>query len=101
MQTKSPLPIQTLSEFTNWGKTIISHPKVVVKPTTLDDLIAIMKDPLSPWFFWLLGERISRCRHSKSTRSVGHAFLSRLDCHSFLKARSQGNRDHIHKFLLC
>ena len=45
MQTKSPLPIQTPSEFTNWGKTIISHPKVVVKPTTVDDLIAIMKDP--------------------------------------------------------
>ncbi|MDJ0718335.1 MAG: FAD-binding oxidoreductase [Prochloraceae cyanobacterium] len=45
MQTKSLLPIQTPSEFTNWGKTIISHPKVVVKPTTVDDLISIMKAP--------------------------------------------------------
>ena len=44
MQPNSPLPIQTPSEFTNWGKTIISHPKVVVKPKTVSDLIAIMKE---------------------------------------------------------
>lgn len=42
MQTS--LKIQAPKEFSNWGKTIISHPKIVVKPATVEDLIAILKD---------------------------------------------------------
>ncbi len=45
MTTQQSLETQTPAEFTNWGKTIISHPKIVVKPTTVEELIAIMKDP--------------------------------------------------------
>jgi FAD/FMN-containing dehydrogenase len=41
---QNPLETESPTEFTNWGKTIISHPKVVVKPTTVEDLIAILKD---------------------------------------------------------
>ncbi|ACB53654.1 unknown [Crocosphaera subtropica ATCC 51142] len=44
MLTQNQLSTQNPSEFTNWGKTIISHPKIVVKPKTLDDLILIIRD---------------------------------------------------------
>ena len=39
MQTQNP------AQYQNWGGTIISHPKVVVKPTTVDELVSIMADP--------------------------------------------------------
>lgn len=35
---------QTPDQFTNWGKTIASHPRVVVKPTTVAELVTIMQD---------------------------------------------------------
>jgi len=36
--------IQTPSQFTNWGKTIVSQPRIVVTPTSVDDLISLLKD---------------------------------------------------------
>lgn len=38
------MQVQTPTQFTNWGKTIISNPSVIVKPESIDDLIAILKD---------------------------------------------------------
>ncbi len=38
------MDIQTPSQFSNWGKTIFSSPKIVVKPTSVDDLITILTD---------------------------------------------------------
>ena len=48
MLTNSLSTIQTPSEFTNWGKTIISHSRVGVKLTTVDEAIAIMKEFETP-----------------------------------------------------
>ena len=39
------MEIQNPTQFQNWGGTIVSHPSVVVKPTTVDELVAIMTDP--------------------------------------------------------
>lgn len=32
-------------EFTNWGRDVVSRPRVVVKPRTVDDIVMIMKNP--------------------------------------------------------
>ncbi len=38
------MQIKTPSQFTNWGKTIVSHPAIIVKLASIDELAAILKD---------------------------------------------------------